>query len=207
MFKSINIFNRIICLIFLLISLFVVQNIYFFYGIHIFLSILYVLEKDNKSIDFIVISAILLFFQRYYSFFFTICKFLVLFSIISNFIFLLTRKERKILVEKIFYPFGNISSILRINYYNSFSTYHSSKFKELSDVLVPKRKYKKYILEQVKRKTELDLKKKELLWSSRFYGISWKRTSFSKFSFVWCNQDNTYFFLHLVLFIIMILYN
>lgn len=207
MFRSIHFFNRILCLILILISLFIVQNIYFFYGIHLFLFILYMLEKDNKSIDFIIISAILLFFQKYYYFFFLICKALILFSIISNFLFLLTRKEKKIFIEKFFYPSGNVSSILRVNYYNSLFSYHKSKFNELKDVLTPKRKYKKYILEQAKRKTEVDLKQKELLWRSRFYGNSWKRTNFFHFTFRWINQDNTYFFLHLVLLIIVILYN
>lgn len=205
MFKKLHLLNRFLCSILVLFTIYFVDNFYWFFLLHLVLIVIYFLEGNNKSLDFIVFSAILSFFGRYYWFLTLVCKILLVIGVISNFYFLLSKNEKRWLMEKMFYPFHNISSIIRSVYYKKIYQFHQLKFNELSDFLIPVKKYKKYNLEQIKRKTEEDLKLREKLCYFRFYGTFRKRANVKSMS-RWKDKDNTYLLIHVLVLVIIFLF-
>ena len=177
MFRKIHLFNRFFCSILLLLTILMVNDFYALWGIHLFLLILFFLEDNNRSLDFVILSFVLTFFSGYYTFLNFFCKILLLGGVISNFYVLLRKNEIRMFLEKIFYPFHSISSIIRHMYYKKIYSYHQKQFGKLKDFLTPKGKYKNYIENQIKRKTEEDLKRREDLCYFRFYGTFRKRSN------------------------------
>ncbi len=207
-FSELNLFNKIISLICVLLSLCFVRNLIFIYVIIGAIILMTLLIKNYNALLYMIIPIVLSFFVNGYNYTYMmiIIKMLIMIVHIFNILFIISSKERMYLLNALFYS-GNKkarSFIFNRRYYKKVKAKNKKNFLTVKEKLEPKIMYSNYINNRIKENTKSELNDIYLINRIRFYNYYKVRKSMLKLS--WINLDNTFLLVNVLLFVVIYLY-
>ena len=188
--NDLSLINKFLFLLVFIPCFIFVQNIYIFIILMIILLLLAIFSKIFNAIDLIVIAGVLMFFKSTYAFIDIIIRVILVIAVIYVFITLLKRKEKRTILEKMFYHNPKMGKkIINSMYRKKIRTANKEKYVPFKSLLTPFYQHRGYINAQINKKTDEDVNDVYLLSRLRFYNYYSTRTNIKKNK--WKPFDNT----------------
>ena len=205
--KEVNIINKVICYLLVIICLMVCNEAIFLLFVDLFL--LLITKQDEKLFKISIVNTIFIVFSIFFSQFLWITKFLTL-VIYTMLLKKVTKAiELRYVLERTLYRFQSKKVTYRILYAIYFIKYYKNNIKKLlvlKDDYGIKIDYRflKFIIQKTYHKTKLELRNLMEINKLRFYNYSKERTYIEKPT--WESWDNNYLVSHLIIFLLTIFY-
>jgi hypothetical protein len=202
---DVNLFNKILFLLVFSGSFIFAKNIYVLAFIFVILLIASIFSRAFNAIDLIIIAFILSFYRNVYLVMFIIARILLVLATIYVFTASLSKEQKRLVLEKIFYfnP-RNGERLIKTLYKKNVKSYNKQKYVPFKSLLNPYWYYSKYIKKQIKIKTDYEVREVYLYSRLRFYCYYRNRTNLKKGT--WGNFDNTVLLLNVLVIIIAVIW-
>jgi len=202
---EVNLFNKILFMLVFGFAFIFAKNIYVLAFILAILLVASIFSRAFNAIDLIIIAFILSFYRDVYLIMFVIARVLLVIATIYVFLSALSKNQRRLVLEKLFYfnP-RNGERLIKTLYKKNVKSYNKEKYVPFKSLLTPYWYYSKYIKKQIKIKTDYEVREVYLHSRLRFYCYYRNRTNLKKGT--WGNIDNTVLLLNVLVIVIAVIW-